>query len=351
MRPERFHPANSFLARSLLLVAAIPLALTVFHAGTVRAAGSAPQFSSGAVYDSQSFIEELGRLKAKLEIAGKSTETLRSYRESLPQAWAVDAGGRRYVVPSDLLVSRLLKAEKQPELRGQQLSQTRDYLDALAAEASSLSGQPPPSTDSARAKLDAILARSEYAHARQQSWWDKLRARINEILLNALERLLRGVGGQRSLGYVLLWIGVCAAAILIAYWIFRRWFRAARGEEMALKAAGVPSRSWQEWIFAAREAAGRADFRLAIHCAYWAGIARLQEVGALAPDRAKTPREYLRALDKSKPILPETLAIRRHALSLLTLRLEKIWYGYHTATEADFRDSLAQLEALGCHLP
>jgi hypothetical protein len=90
---------------------------------------------------------------------------------------------------------------------------------------------------------------------------------------------------------------------------------------------------------------------MAIHCAYWAGIARLQDVGALAPDRAKTPREYLRALSKSKLVLPEPLATRQQALSLLTLRLEKIWYGYHMATEADFRDSLNQLETLGCRLP
>ena len=263
----------------------------------------------------------------------------------------MDAGGRHYDVPTDLLVSRLDKAERQPELRGQQLDQARDYLGALAAETASLSAQPPPRTDSARAKLDAILARSEYAHTRQQSWWEKLRARINEILFNALVRILRGVGGQASLGYVLLWIGICAAAILIAYWIFRRWFRTARGEEMALQAAAVPSRSWQEWVFAAREAAGRGDYRMAIHCAYWAGIARLQDLGALAPDRAKTPREYLRALAKSKLILPETLATRQQALSLLTSRLEKIWYGYQIATEADFRDSLTQLETLGCHLP
>ncbi len=276
---------------------------------------------------------------------------MRSYRESLPKAWAVDAGGRHYDVPTDLLVSRLVKAERQPELRGQQLDQARDYLDALGAETASLSGQPPPRTDSARAKLDAILARSEYAHTRQESWWEKLRARISEILYNALVRILRGVGGQASLGYVLLWIGICAAAILIAYWIFRRWFRAASREEMALQAAAVPSRSWQEWIFAAREAAGRTDYRMAIHCAYWAGIARLQDLGALAPDRAKTPREYLRALTKSKLILPETLATRHQALSMLTSRLEKIWYGYQIATEADFRDSLTQLETLGCHLP
>lgn len=351
MRPERFDGANSLLARSLRFLAAILLALLALQAGMARGTQAAPQTSTVPIYDSQSFAKELGRLEVGLESARKSTAALRTYRESLPKAWAVDAGGRHYDVPTDLLVSRLVRAERQPELRGQQLDQARDYLGALAAETASLSGQPTARADAARAKLDAILARREYAHAQKQSWWDKLWARINEILFNAMVRILRGVGGQASLGYILLWIGICAAAVLIAYWIFRRWFREARGEEMALQAAAVPSRSWQEWIFAARDAAGRGDYRMAIHCAYWAGIARLQDLGALSPDRAKTPREYLRALAKSKLILPETLATRQQALSLLTARLEKIWYGYQSATEADFRDSLTQLEILGCRLP
>jgi hypothetical protein len=133
--------------------------------------------------------------------------------------------------------------------------------------------------------------------------------------------------------------------------MFRNWFRAAKVDEMALQAAAVPVRSWQEWVFAAREAAEQGDYRGAIHCAYWAGVSRLQELGALAPDRAKTPREYLGALSKSKFLQPETFIVRKQALSALTTRLEKTWYGYRVATAADFHDSLAQLETLGCHLP
>ena len=351
MRPERLDRVNSLSKRGLRALAAILFAIIVIQAGTAREKESSPQSLTSPIYNSQSFMQELNRLRTGLESARRSTETLRSYRESLPKAWSVEAGGRHYDVPTDLLVSRLVKAEKQPELRGQQIDQAREYLDALAAETGSLSGQPPPRSDSARAKLDAILARPEYAHTRRESWWEELRARINEILYSALVRILGRVGGQASLGYVLLWIGICAAAVLIAYWIFRRWFRTARGVEMALQAVAVPLRSWQEWVFAAREAAGRADYRMAIHCAYWAGIARLQDLGALAPDRAKTPREYLRALTKAKLVVPETLATRQQALYLLTSRLEKIWYGYQIATEADFHDSLTQLEILGCHLP
>ncbi len=350
MRPERIGKAGSLAVQRFASGAvALPLLLMLW-AGASRAAQS-PAASLDRSYIAQSFAQELRRLKAGLQDARKSAEALRAYRQSLPAAWPVDAGDRHYEVPSGLLASRLAKAEKQPELRDQQISQASDYLEALAAEAEALSARSPARADNARSKLNTILARSEYAQVRQESWWDKIRARIDEILSDALDRILRRVGGQTSFGYALLWLGLFAAVVLIAYWIVQQWSRRARSEEMDLQAAAAPARSWQEWVFAAREAAGLGDYRMAIHCAYWAGIARLQDLGALAPDRAKTPREYLRALAKSKLLLPETLAPRQVALSMLTSRLEKTWYGYHTATEADFRDSLTQLEALGCHLP
>ena len=263
----------------------------------------------------------------------------------------MDAGGTHYVVSTALLTSRLKKAERQSENRDQEANQARDYLDALAAEVSSLSAQASPRAGSARAKLDAILARPEFARTSHQTWWDKVRDRLDEIVSNALMRLLSRVGGQKSFGYALVWIGICAAAILVAYWIFRYWFRTARVAEMVLLATHAPVRSWHEWIFAAREAAGRSDYRAAVHCAYWAGITRLQDVGTLSPDRTKTPREYLGALSKSKVIETESFDGRKQALVTLTSRLEKVWYGYRIATEEDFLDSLTQLETLGCHLP
>ena len=304
-----------------------------------------------APYDAVSFVRELSRLKSELEAAGKSSASLRAFRDSLPEAWIVKTGDQQYEVPTSPLASRLAHAEREPAVREVQLNQARDFLDALAAEIDSYSALPPAETSSAQSKLARILARPEFANRRQQSWWDRIRDKINEMIFAALVRLLSRIGGQKSMGEALLWLGVCLAAILIAYWIFRRWFRTARMEEMALQSARIPVRTWQQWIFSSRAAAAQGDYRMAIHCAYWAGIARLEELGALPADRAKTPREYLRTLTKSSPIVSETHSIRYQALSMLTSRLEKIWYGYDIATETDFLDSLAQLEVLGCHLP
>lgn len=330
--------------------AAIAFVLTFSPPALGRVPPKTSPAPENATFNRETFIHELGRLKTGLETSRKSPETLRSYREALPEAWVVEANGRRYEVPSSSLVSRLKKAEADPQVRGQQIDQARDYLDALAAETASLSAQPAPPTDSARTKLDAILSRPEFKHGPTETWWDRLRARIDDAIYNALARIFRGVGGQTWLGTTLLWIGICAASVLIAYWIFRRWFRAARMEEMALVSEFATARSWQEWVFASREAAVRRDYRAAIQCAYWAGITRLQDLGALSADRSKTPREFLRALTKSNLVVAETHSTRYQALSLLTSRLEKIWYGYQIATETDFRDSLNQLETLGCPL-
>lgn len=350
MPPERLQWFESAFACVLRGSAAIAVALMFSLITLGLPTPKTPPTSESPTFSSETFIQELGRLKTALDAARKSPEGLRSYRQALPETWSVEAEGRRYEVPSSALLSRLKKAEADPQVRRQQINQARDYLDALAAETASLSAQSSPPTDSARTRLDAILAQPEFKRGRKESWWDRLRARIDEAIYNVLARIFRRVGGQTELGTILLWLGICAAAVLIAYWIFRRWFRATRMEEMALQSSSAAARSWQEWVFAAREAASCGDYRVAIQCSYWAGIARLQDLGALPADRSRTPREFLRALTKSKPAVAEAHSSRYKALSLLTSRLEKIWYGYQGATESDFRDSLSQLENLGCHL-
>jgi Domain of unknown function (DUF4129) len=351
MRSERFHPESFFSEAGRWFAAVLLLALMACASSTLQARDTATPIPADPVYDAPSFVKELNRLTAGLENARHSPEQLRAFRASLPKQWVVESQGRSYAVPSSLLAERLLQAEREPQSRARQIDQARDYLDALAAEAETLTGHAPQSTDSARASLNTILARPEYHRRHGKTWWQKFRDRINDAISNTIDRLLGHLGGEKPLGYALLWIGVCAAAMLIAYWIFRLWFRAARVTEMALQASAIPVRSWQEWIVFARTAAGRGDYRGAVHCSYWAGIAHLQELGALAPDRTRTPREYLRALSKSNLPPAEAWGVRNQALHRLTSRLEETWYGYQLATDADFRDSLAQLEILGCQLP
>jgi hypothetical protein len=100
------------------------------------------------------------------------------------------------------------------------------------------------------------------------------------------------------------------------------------------------ARSWRAWLADARAQAQQEDWRNAIHLAYWAGISYLEEHGAWKPNRARTPREYLRLIGKAASQYP--------VLAALTRKLEIVWYGYGTAAEADFHEALGQLEKLGC---
>jgi hypothetical protein len=90
------------------------------------------------------------------------------------------------------------------------------------------------------------------------------------------------------------------------------------------------------------EARERGDIRTAIHCAYWAGVVRLQDMQLLPRDLTRTPREYLSLL----PIHEVSHA----PLAALTAALERFWYAARPASPADLRESLDHMEALGCRL-
>jgi hypothetical protein len=100
------------------------------------------------------------------------------------------------------------------------------------------------------------------------------------------------------------------------------------------------ARDWRLWLEDARTAANAGQWRDAVHLAYWAGISHLEESGAWVPDRARTPREYLRLLSRASTV--------RAVLGDLTGQFESIWYGGRGAAAEDFQQTLRFLEQLGC---
>jgi hypothetical protein len=129
-------------------------------------------------------------------------------------------------------------------------------------------------------------------------------------------------------------------AAVLALWL-KRMAQRREAEVIREPIPFAPSgRNWRTWLADARAAADAGSWREAVHFAYWAAISHLEESGAWAPDRARTPREYLRLMqpaDSAKAIL-----------QALTHSFERIWYGEHAAAAADYHDALRQVEALGC---
>jgi hypothetical protein len=205
----------------------------------------------------------------------------------------------------------------------------------------------PPAVDHAReanaqATASSILAQREFrlvrAPGRTEGWRD--------TFIRWLGQLFQKIGANapniRFASKIILW-----ALIAIALWVVGLLFKRlleSQEEHFAWKLSGtnapLSSKSWSAWLKDARASAAAGDWRQAVRFAYWAGISSLESAGAWRPDRARTPREYLRLIDanhRHKPLLVS-----------LTSDFERIWYAQHEASEQDFQQTLRRLEEIGC---
>ena len=219
------------------------------------------------------------------------------------------------------------------------LREIREYARAMSAAAGNYEKNA-ADTATAHRKLEEILSHREFK-AQGPSAKDALLARIYYWIARLLSKLVFKGQASFDLMRLIIYLLVGAAATLLLVWTIRRLRRPQEELPQREIIPFAPSaRSWRAWLADARAQAQREDWRNAIHLAYWAGISYLEEHGAWKPNRARTPREYLRLIGKAAAQYP--------VLAALTRKLEVVWYGYGTAAEADFHEALVQLEKLGC---
>jgi hypothetical protein len=264
-----------------------------------------------------------------------------SLRDSLPPSWTVSTSDHTYTISSRALRN---------ELTSSTATEAASWTASLAEEVESYSSPGAANPAKAKAELDQILAKPEFAAVRPPSAWELFKLRLQAWLLRMLEKLFGSISRHPIGGQIVFWVLIFVGVVLIGALLIRFLASRDRMQSLPPSAAAFASRSWQEWIRLAREAANRNDFRDAIHSAYWAGVARLEDMAIVPRDRTKTPREYLRIVtDKSAGELA-TRYVLREPLAALTTRLERVWYANRGASREDFQDSLKQLEALGCPL-
>ena len=287
-----------------------------------------------------SLTQQLGRISTSLGNNPTSAE-FASLNESLPKQWTIATPERQYSITTDYLRAQLAAGSRE---------NAKVWVDHLAQELGSYPLTRPSSKTSPRAELAHILAGSEFAAVHPPTAWDLLRQRIAEWIGKILGRILGGLARYPIGGQILFWIVVVAGVGFVGLLLFRFAVSRDRMETLPPGRIEVSSRTWQEWIREAREAANRGDFREAVHSAYWAGITRMENLGALPKDRSITPREYLRFV--REPVEGELVsrASYREPLTALTTRLERIWYANRVAGPDDYREALRQLEAMGCQL-
>jgi hypothetical protein len=316
------------------------LALLVSSGGPAVFGQAPPTLSTNPAFDPASFAAEIHRLKSVLQ-EKTSPDEIAAFRDSLPPSWTIVTPEHTYSISSQPLRNQLISLPREKTLA---------WMDRLSEEIESYSAAHPKKSSNARAELDHILAQSEFAAVRPPSSWDLLRQRITAWLERLLIKLLSGMGRHPIAGRVLFWLIVIGGVVCIALWLFRYLVSRDRLDSLQPSSSIISSRTWQEWIRAAREAASRGDFREAVHSCYWAGIVRLEDSGVIPKDRTKTPREYLRMVAQPAPGELASRPAHREPLAALTSRLERVWYANRAAGPEDFQDSLRQLEALGCPL-
>ena len=303
------------------------------------AASSNSKGSADRVYDVLSFAAELRRLDAALQ-GNPSAVKIAEYRKALPSSWNVSTPEQTYSISTKPL---------QDQLGASSTLKAETWIEHLQVEIER-SHEKEPTSVSAKPELDKILGGREFASVRPPSAWELLRQRIAAWIGRMLAALFGNISRHPIGAEILFWLLLIGGVAFVALWVFRFVSNRDGGNSFKPTSSIVTARTWQEWLRTARQAATRGDFREAVHSAYWAGIVRLEETGALPRDRTKTPREYLRLLNASRFAAASPQQNYKEPLTKLTSRLERIWYANRAASSEDFSDSLRQLGALGCPL-
>jgi hypothetical protein len=305
-----------------------------------RVLSQAPNSNSPQPLTVREYLAQLDRCSAVLNHSPVDPKAVHDLRAALPASWTVSAGDARYTIGTEWLLGPLSEMEHDPSGNNVALTQVREKLENYRAEAQALAESMETQQDTAsRARLDKILSAREFQGQQGPTWWDLLKQRIYHWIDKQLDRIFGHVRA-RSIGNIVVWSVVTLVGLLMLFWTLRFLMRARQTEAMDLSGATPVGRDWRRWLREAREAAGRGEYRAAIHAAYWAVIMRMEEMKALPEDRSRTPRESLRLVDRGSAAYAPLLQ--------LTRRFELVWYGYRAATAADWDDASQQLEMLGC---
>src|SRR6202012_1519719 len=123
----------------------------------------------------------------------------------------------------------------------------------------------------AAAELENILADSRFAAVAPPGWWEVQRQKIYHWIGQLFDRLFSGMGRHPLGAEILFWVLIAGAVGFVAMLVWRYFARRDGSGNWQATPAPVRLRSWQEWLGAAREAAGRGDYRQGGHPACLGG--------------------------------------------------------------------------------
>ena len=322
-------PAAPLPAREMKRVAVLALYTILLAASAVAQTGAAQPLTL-AEYKTQ-----LSTLEQRIATASGADAT--ALLDSIPAFLDVQDGASHYDVPLTPVRDRLQAAVKDPKQWEAAQKDSLAQLHALEIEASASSA--PADYAASRARLSLILSRREFGAVHGPNWWDRMKGRLYDLMLRALGSLFRSATNWSGTRYVIYTIAVFIL-LLFGLWLWRTLAPTSADAPFELTAPAVSDKHWSAWLSESRAAAENGSWRDAVHLAYWAAISFLEAQALWRPDRARTPREYLRLLPAS--------AAARAPLDALTRDFEHAWYAQQPAGASEYQRVLQHLDAIGC---
>jgi hypothetical protein len=313
-------------ARRTYILAGLLTASLFCHADSPRGAEL-----SFAEY--RAHLDQLSVATQQLDSSGRPVPPI---LKEVPPSWRVHTDQQDFEISAEGLQRDVRRFEQQKTVTT--ASAVRSRIQSLINDVDGFQS-PPQDVTRSRDRLTSLLARPEFRAVRGPSFFDRLKQRLIAALIRMLEFLFRSSAIPTISKFFVY--GLIGLAVLTLGFIAYRQIRSASEQEKVVPVdVPVSARNWALWLAQARAAAAQNNWREAIHLAYWAGISFLELKGAWRPDRARTPREYLRLLSKSSE--------HRETLAALTHMFELAWYAKQEADAASYSQMMQALERLGC---
>ena len=286
----------------------------------------------------EQYRAELQQLLAATEKLDSSGEPIPPALRDLPQSWKVHTDQQDFDIPAEGLRRDLQGFEKN---RSESTATTiRSRIQSLINDLKGFQAAP-PDVSNPRQHLTNLLARPEFSGVRGPTFLERFQRRLVEAILHMLGAVF-GTSAVPVISEFLVYGLIGFALLALGFLVFRQLqFVAERENTFVPRNLAVSAKGWALWQAEAHAAAAQHNWREAVHLAYWGGISFLEERGTWRPDRARTPREYLRLLSNDSE--------HREALMALTRIFELAWYANQEADAASFSRTIEALERLGCH--
>jgi hypothetical protein len=286
------------------------------------------------------YVADLDRLVSTLSNA--SPADAHALAITVPLRWRVRTGGDAIAVDGTWIIHELRDGASSTDWPGRRntLSKRLGEMRTHAA------GVPERGLDEpgkrVRAAVTDVLSRREFQNT-ESGWMAALQRTIVQWIEGLFERLGGRRFANRNTAVVLAWIAAFAAFAGLGIWLARLLDKPRAPAELGFARSLAPRVSAREWTLRALAAIRAGDVREAVRCAYNSALRRIEEQGTWRIDQSRTPREYLRLLDRDDS--------RGPAVRDLTEQFEQVWYGNRTITEDDARRIGKNLETLGCLSP